>query len=443
MKQNSWIKQLLRYKWTYASIVLAVVLGIVMAFRYKAALSLPNFYAEDGTVFLHNVIDRGVIAATLTAFNGYLVVGQYLIVDAAYITYQLLGLHFSALPLLIALASCLFLGLTASLPFILFRKELGWVVALITSVLLAFMPLYGSDYAVIGTIGNLKFAFLFWAVLFVIYRNIHHTNLRKTIFSDVILLLCVLTNGPAIALLPVVLWPYYSALRDSKKMRKLIRKYDFLSALVLFVVSFVYLVVVYLKGIPKIPHYLDGPYLWKATANIIYRVTEYGWLYPVSKGMSALSVAVTLAIILMIVFVLNRRRRGIFLFGLYAITVATLAFVVTRPGIGEYMLIYEKFPDQFFYAQAMIFVFITMWVIAPYVKTKRQRLLACGVAVLYLTVSIPYGSSYGANAALYSQRPDIYKALNQVCRGHASDVVVPIYPDGKWDLTVSRSVACK
>lgn len=434
-------------KWTYASILLIVLLSVIVALRYKAALSVPNFYAEDGTVFLQNILDKGMLGATLTAFNGYLVVGQYLVLDIAYGVYSLFGLHFSSLPLLIAAASCLFLGLTASLPFILFRKEMGWAVALITSVLLAFTPLYGSDYAVIGTIGNLKFAFLFWAVLFVIYRNINYRNSKKTILSDVILLICVLTNGPVVAVLPYILWPYRRDLKAMVASRSItkgfLKRYDVVSGLLLAAISLVYLAVVYFKGIPKIANYLDGPYVWRATDNLVYRVTEYGWFYPISKSMSAISVAVTLVIILALALWLNRQRRVVFLFGIYAIAIGTLAFVVTRPGIGNYLLLYEKFPDQFFYAQTMIFVFITMWIIAPYVRTKRQQILAFGIVVLYLAVSAPFASSYGMNRLLYSQRPDIYQAISQSCQQKAGKVTIKIYPTPLWNLTVERSVACE
>lgn len=440
-----------------AAIGLVIIASLIFAFRYQAALSMPNFYAEDGTVFLINIIDHNIIGATLSAFNGYLVVGQYLVMDVAYATYTILDLPFTKLPLLIAISSCLFLGLTASLPFILFRRELGWVVAIVMSILLAFTPMPGSDYAVIGTIGNLKFAFLFWATLLIIYRNIHYKDTIKTVVVDCLLLLCVLTNGPAVVLLPFILWPYRKDIASFVKNKRLelafFKRADVLSAFVLALISAIYLAVVYLKGIPVLQDYLNGPYNVAATDNIVYRVTMYSWLYPLSqfhefimslpRSVIGLVVVGLLVVMLGWVYFINKRGRLVFSFGLFAIAISTIAFVVTRPGIGDYMLEYVKFPDQFFYTQSLIFVFITMWVIAPYIKSRGRQIGLIIAAVIFICISAPSGSSWGENAAVYRQRGNIYDNTYNACRSNQDEVTIPVYPTEIWNVTVDRNQACK
>jgi hypothetical protein len=434
------------------TVILAVsivaLMSLVFALRYKAAFIIPNFYAEDGSIFVHNILDSNILIASLTPFNGYLVSGQYLVAGLAFIPYYVLDLPFTTLPILIACASCLFLGLSAALPFILFRNELGWIAALVTSFLIAFVPLPGSDFAIIGTIGNLKFVFLFWAVLFIIYRNLHHTQKSKVFVSDAMLLLCIVTNGPVAALLPFILWPYKQDIWLMIKNRSidivLLRRPDIVSALLLCGVSFIYVVVVYLNGIPEIANYLQSAYIWGATDNIIHRVTAYVWLYPFATEMTGVGAMVILSIILACVFVINDKGRKVFLFGLFAIAVATLAFVLTRTGVSEHMLDYDKTPDQFFYAQSMVFIFISMWVISRYMTTRKRDLYLVGVVAVFIISAAPYGSSFGKNGVLYESRGDIYRNTSQACLDKSVEKInIPIYPSETWIFEVDRSIACK
>lgn len=453
LKKTPWITVLLMTG-------LVLLTGLIFALRYNVAFTEPNFYAEDATIFLKNIFEHGPWQSTFTAFNGYLVVGQYLVIDGAYIIYLLFNLPFASLPFLISLMSCIFLGITVSLPFILFRKELGYVVAITTSVVLAFTPVPGSDYAIIGTIGNLKFAFLFWAVLLVIYRNLHTKNTKRVVAIDLLLLLAVLTYGPTIALLPFILWPYRTKIWSFVKSPYLIRydldffkRIDVLSMFALAVISGVYVTIVYLKGVPIIDNYLPGPFNIAATDNIIYRVTLYSWLFPISQisgfvmslasGVLATIFTVLLALFFGWVYFVNKRGRLIFSFGLFAIFSSTLAFVATRPGVGGYMLQYLKFPDQFFYAQSLVFVFMTMWIVAPYVRTRKKEIIFVVIASIYLLISAQFGSSWGSNLMNYQQRGNIYDNTSKICRSDSDNFVsIPVYPTEGWDLTLERKIAC-
>ncbi len=103
---------------------------LIFALRYRPAFDMPNFYAEDGRVFVNNILHKNIIGSLFTGFNGYLIVGEYLVLDVAVAIYRLFDMHFYQLAYVIPAASCLFMGLTVSLPYILFRKELGKPLAL-------------------------------------------------------------------------------------------------------------------------------------------------------------------------------------------------------------------------------------------------------------------------------------------------------------------------
>jgi hypothetical protein len=152
---------------------------------------------------------------------------------------------------------------------------------------------------------------------------------------------------------------------------------------------------------------------------------------------------ITLAVTLLGVLILNKNGRKVFAFGLFAITVATFAFVFTRTGIGEHMLNYEKTPDQFFYAQTMVFIFISMWVVSSYVKTKRRTIIAAAAVGLFIVSTAPYGSSFGENSLLYKGRGDIYLNTSIACQAsHDGMAQVAIYPSDPWTLKMDKSVIC-
>lgn len=433
-----------------AVVLLVGVTTTVILLRYPPALSIPNFYAEDGTVFLQNIFEKNLFGAITTPFNGYFVAGQYLVAGSAVAVYEVLGLPFYLLPSLVALASGAFLGLTVSLPFLLFRMELGWRLSLAVVAVSAFFPLTSSDYAVVGTIGNLKFAFMYWAFLFVIYRNMHYRDKAKTILSDGVLLLCVLTNITTVALLPFLLWPYRRRIIALiKKPRSLtgVRGYmraDTVGLAVLLPGSVLYAITMYLRGIPVLPGYLDAPYVWAATVKILYRVTFYPFLFPLSKHLNDVIVIIILLAMLWAVLYLNKKSRLTFLFALFAIFVATISFVVTRPGVGEFMLKYGASPDQFFYAQGLIFVFACAWVLKNYTINQHHGVYLAVVVVAVLAATAPFASSYGRNKVLYDSRGSAYTNITSQCNydRSAKAVVIPIYPAAGWNWKVDRKVAC-
>jgi hypothetical protein len=202
---------------------LAIILlaASIFALRFPSVFHGTNFYAEDATEFVNRIYQEGYLSALGQPFNGYLVLVQYALAAVAVGIQQIFGLPLYVLPNIIAVLSCLMLGAIVALPFVLFRRELGVSLSLLVVLFGAFVPLHSSDYAVIGTIGNLKFAFLYAAFLLVLFR-IHHPRERtKTYITDVLLLLCIFTNPATVLVMPFVLWPYRKELKTYIKDRKL------------------------------------------------------------------------------------------------------------------------------------------------------------------------------------------------------------------------------
>jgi len=313
----------------------------------------------------------------------------------------------------------------------------------------AFVPLPTADYAVIGTICNLKFVFMYWAVLFVIYRKLHANDAKRAVTADFVLLISVLTNISVLFILPFILWPYkkhFVQTLRTRSLKGLIRP-PIVSAVLLLLVAAVYAVVVYLKGIPKLPGYLDSPYHWVSTIKIAYRVTLYTWLYPLTSTMRDF---LTLSLLgLFGYFALRKREnRYVILLCFWAIAVATVSFVANRPGVSDSFITYQTIstnPDNFFYSQNLVFLFATIWLIkVPKGKLSiRQITIALSLVVLFLLWSAPFGSSFGRNKSYYQHIGTAQQNIESLCALKTDKINIPLYPNGDWYWLVSAKEACK
>lgn len=428
---------------------LIAIASVIFALRYKAAFSHPNFYAEDGSILIQNIFDKGFIEATLTGFNGYLIAGQYLIADAAVFIYKIFGLELYLLPTVVAILSCIFLGLTVSLPYILFKKQLGTILALTAVAIGAFVPVPTFDYAIIGTIGNLKFLFLYWAFLFILYRNLHSKNVKKVIISDIMIFLSIITYAPAVFLLPFALLPYKEDIKKifhrKLKIKALFTTYT-VSLLFISALSALYLLIVFLKGIPEIPGYLDTPYTWSSTIEIIYRVTFYIFTYPMSLGMTKLGVLIILGIYLWWAIFKVKGDKLPLVLGSWAIFIATVSFVANRPGISIYFQGFGGTPDQFFYAQTLVFGFMTIWLIAQSRAIKRNAVYTIPITVIFLLCTIHFGSTWGASSNGYAGLGTSYQNITHACKEAKKNdkkVTIQMYPTKHWVWSVDKKEACK
>lgn len=456
-RPSSIFSRLVDWSWQHHLIMsFVVILGatVIFGLRNQLAFSLPNFYAEDATVLFQNIYSHNPLQVLLTAFNGYLIVGQYLLAYVAVAVNFLLGNDLANLPIVTAIVSCAFLGLAASLPFLLFRRNLGTPLSLVLVLLLAFIPLKSYDYAIIGTISNLKFVFLYIAFMLVVYRAVAaNRSLRRTVIIDVLLLICTLTNATVAFLLPFTVLPYLPQWWRAIRSRQLFSKFTYssISALVLSTLGLLYAAAAVLKGIPKIPGYLDGPFNPQAALPIFDRSTYYGLAYPFTISWNDWFVGGLLLItVLMALYLIWRRgeRAYVIAAASWAIFLGTGLFIFNRPGIGDYYLSYghKGGPDQFFFAQNMIFIFALGWLARDFVRRFSVRawsIVAIGTA-LYLLVAIPFGTSYGGSAVVFKEMKTIDFNITKACNQYKNqeDVIIQIYPTTYWQWKVDKDIAC-
>lgn len=420
--------------------------------RYPLNFDIPNFYAEDGSVFVENILDKGWLAALLTPFNSYFVVLQYGTVYAGMVINQLVGSGFDTLPKAIAIASYLSLALVCTLPWILFWKRLGVIWTVLAILFLLFVPLGASDFTVIGTIGNLKFAFFFAAFLLALYRvdtELCPEHSKRIYVVDFLLLLCLFTNILVVALLPLVLYRYRNLLRSlisASLFRAIKQNPGLISVGLLGFISLVYIVTVTLLGIPEMKGYLDGPLHLKGLINALYRSSWYGVLYPFYTTMNFIAIIGLLLLTPAILMV--KKYRTVSFFGLWAIFISAAGFVMNRPGVTEFFLQYtaDGGPGQFFYGSTMIFIFLIFYLSADWfngLKWKAKVLTIFAIAV-YAAWAFPYAGDGLRSYARYSSRPTIYQAIEAACskQDGPNRIQLEIYPAPEWQMDIDKEIVC-
>lgn len=433
-------------------LILTVIGAVIFYLRFPYTYSYPNFYAEDGTILVKNVLTEGPLVGMFSLFNGYLVLGQYLVTEAAFLVNAVFGSGFHTLPKAIAIVSYTFWGAVTSLPFLLFRKQLGVPLAVITVAFLYIVPLGGYDYATIGTIGNLKFAFFFIATLLVLYRNQTDLVTKRWQFFviDAALLLCVFTNIIVVALLPFVFWRYREALIAAIKRKRIAFKgwkVEHYSAIGLLAIAFVYPIALYLRGLPSMEGYLDEPLQPEALLDILYRGSIYGITFPLNPFIN--DIIVLLMFVLIALAITFSKYKTTLLFLGYAILINVLGFALTRPGIthlfNEYTL--DGGPGLFFYAGTLLFVFGLAYAFKDWFKklTVLQKSAFASIALLFVLIAAP---ASGVRDASYNSilltRPNVYQEVDRVCRNatRGDSVEIGIYPAPNWTLTLPSDQIC-
>lgn len=443
---------------------IGVSLGVFIAaaflayIRYTTYIDAPNFYAEDGSVFAKNIMEKGFFEALLTPFNGYFISGLYLLEGFGFFINDLFfNESLLSLPAAFGIASYLFWGFLAVLPLLLFWnnfKNKLWPILL--SVSLAFLPLPTYNYAIIGTIGNYKFAFLFIAFLLVIKRLQMKKPGTSVYFIDAALILCAFTNASVYLLLPFALlsyWPGRSKILTTPFWKNLLRNKGFLSLLILY--AFAALQVLYIiskGGIEDMPGYLQEPYQWIKTVEIFLHRSI---LFPIDhlfiKDLSNVIVIIGTAILGFFLYKLVKREdRNVLFLGLFVILGSVLLFVTQRPGVSHHFNGYTSSgPDQFFYAQNMIFLFVVFYIFGKFLDERTRRFdIPCAFIFILLsciTLGAIVGNDINRSELMNRSTGSLGYAIQEQCRLHpeAAKVDVPLYPVGAQSLALSVKPYCE
>jgi putative flippase GtrA len=446
----------------YFSLVVAATLIIV--WRFPNNITASNFYAEDGSVFLQNIVDKGWLRAIITPFNGYAIFGLYALEGIAWMT-NLIAFNGSylTLPKVFAIISIAFLAAVICLPYLLFSGILGRKRMLLVIVFSVLIPLPIAPHIVIGTIGNTKWLFMYLAFLLIIYRVIRYKKLSRasTTIIDVSILLCAYTNSTVYTLIPILILPYIRDYWNNRKkvaiftyLKNQLKEYDFISFLILGILMIPQVVYVGINGIPDLPGYLDTPFKWDKTIEIfINRTYLFSLTHYFNNFMS--NIFVILLFCLLIYLGIKRLRgndRLIFFAGLYAVTMASLLFVINRPGVSAFFFGYKpggSGPDQFFFTQTLMMYIPLVILFTKFESNKYGKILAWSLYGIIITTGLLSNARFGAqwrNASVFENDAGIFtdRALAACASkpvGIARIIVYP-YSSGQFSLSLPTALVC-
>jgi len=419
-------------------IFVSLIASFIFYLRFPNNFIEPNFYAEDGSVYLHNIETSGFLHALFTTFNGYFVSGLYLLEGIGYVLNGIIfhG-NFLDLSKSFAVTSYAFLGFVCALPVLLFHRYLKPAALLLIVLFSIFVPLPGYDYAIMGTIGNLKFIFVYVAFLLLIYRHlITEIHWKKFIIIDIAILICAYTNVVVYLLMPFALLRYRDLLRfDKKKLVSLIKLRSFQNLIALGVLLLPQLIVVKLYGIPSIPGYLDTPYEFPATINLfMYRTYLFPFLPHLMNHLNDIIVVVMFVILNASLWIGMKGKRTVYIFGMISALLITLLFVMNRTGVSALFATYlSSGPDQFFYTQNLIVAFllsIAIVGIMSRIGDQRIRVTIYASALLFIAaLYIPTAGSYGKNDFMQRTVKNAYINAQTACaKQNSSTVKLQLYP---------------
>ena len=418
--------------------------------RFPNNYRQPNFYAEDGSIFAENIFSRGLLGALTTTFNGYYLWGIYLLEKAGMIINAVFGnSELVNLPRSLAVTSYLFLGFCASLPMLILRKYIRPLALALMTTALIWVPMLGSDYAVIGTIGNLKFAFVFIAFVLLVYRHFAPEQSSGILLADIGILICAYTNVTVYFMMPFAVLRYWPKLKARERIRLLKDDRSFRSLIILGIALLPQLYIIKRDGVPALPGYLDSPYRSSSSIEIFLgRSFLYGVLFPVYTSLTNLWSIILIGAAFVASLRYAKRYRQLILFGFFTVFITTFTFVIKRTGISEFYSGYKNGGfDQFFYAQNWIFIFVLSIVFVELVGKLRDlpgRLILYGTAFgLIFFALAPNAGSYGKNNFMEKGVGTIYAEAKADCASNQQNISLTVYPSKELQYAaVTRQEVC-
>lgn len=431
--------------------ILTVLLALVAYGRNPIYLHTPNFYAEDGPVFAQTILDKGFLEALITPFNGYFISGIYLLEGVAFTLNSIFwGGGILNQPAALAVTSYLFWGALSALPALLFWKSTSrksWLIVI--CVTLALLPLPSFGYAVLGTVGNYKFAFLFLAFLLLLKRHFLPAGSRAFYAIDAVLAVCAFTNATTYLLLPFAALRYWPGAKGFKKtfFVSLLRNKSFISLVALAAVAAMQLVFVFLHGgVDTLKGYLDQPFEFTKTIEIfVQRTFLFPFTHAIDGYLNDIIVALIFAGGVGLLFKIARPQDRIILyFGLYAAFVGTALFVSQRTGVSQFFNDYTTSgTDHFFYAQNWIFLFTALFIVMQAAARARIRWQWTATGILFLTpLAMLATNDFGQNTTAERSLGSLSRHAQLQCAATTQEkLALPVYPAGSGiTMPVPREV---
>lgn len=439
-----------------------VVWGIcsyIYYLRFPNNFLFPNFFAEDGQHFTANIMKHGVFGSFLQAFNGYYIFGIYLLTNIGFLLNDIFfGGNFTDLPASLALTSYVFLGLCCALPILLLRDYLRLPYRLAIALLLVLLPMPSFDYGIIGTIGNLKFAFAYIAFLLILYRIRLPRTSKRIIAVDLGILFCAYTTAGVYCFLPLLL------LNDGTRPSQLFKRANWSrifqrnnialwSGLGLGILAAVQVLYVGFHGTPDLTGYLDEPYQFAKTIEIfIGRSYMYPFLSVVWRHLNDIIITLFFIGALALAWKFgSKRNRPLYLIGAYAIFAVTAVFIVNRTGTSVHFNHYQTSAfDNFFYAQNFIAIVLGVALLSDIVKRltpKQLRSLAFilpSFAILILVAAmLRTSTTHAPNDFMQYQIGTIQQQTQPLCKdGEKNTITFSVYPFTFLTMEEPRDLVC-
>jgi len=425
-------------------VALGVAGSVIFFLRFPDAVNYPNFYAEDG-IYVQNIIDKGIFGAMFESFNGYYIVGIYILHGLAFLLNTGTG-SFIGLPWAIGIISYLFLGFTAALPMLLLRNTLNRYVIVWLVLATTLVPLPTMDYAVIGNMANVKFVFVYIATLLAIYRYNLPSNSRKNVLTDVLLTICILTNVISVTALAL---PLYRHGREIIRTRNwaAAKNLSYIGMTVMLSVTLLVLTIARDESV-SIGNLYDYPYVFRNTIEIFLgRSVLFGFLYPVYTHLTnAITIILTTLLFIGCFLAAARRHKSIVLFTSFMIMITTMILMFSRPGISTLFDDYKSGGyDQYFFAQNIMAFLLFALFLASVARYKRLLVAAGSVALgglLILAVAAPH--TVGRSHFMAITRESFESNAKVVCDNNElkDPLIVTTYPKEPYVIRMNRADIC-
>jgi len=448
----------LKKKQLLGSLFFALFLFLAGSFfffcRYPSAFLYPNFFCEDGLIFLENIYKNGFVKSLFTPFNGMCVLGIYLLEGLGLMINQLMGGSFVNIPRSFAIVLFFWHSFLAMAPYLFLSKKYGKFSMFLCAIFLWFTPCFGVELIVFSSIGDTKFTFLFLATILILYFNDRSIcdNFLKRLLCVIGLLICFFTTFSSCVLIPLLFLPCLNKLKKKKNwfnFKDVFFKKDLIPNYFLLAVAIIYLFsMFFIADILEMQKVLDSPVEWKNFPYLLFASSLYG-IFPLVGflfqgnliSISIVGIIIFFMFLCFIIFLIQMLMKRLYVDEIIVISYAMLAnvfvFVAGRPGVVRIFPNLMKCSGMnFFLSGPMLMIFLLFIFLSRYLKnvlgTSKKGLLLF-ISITYLLMMLPFSQStrpFSRKNVNIKLAPTLKKQVEEMKKNDVRDkyVVLRILP---------------
>ena len=317
--------------------------------------------------------------------------------------------------------------------FFVLRKLVNSRFAFLGGLLIVLIPVNGWNYAILGTLGNLKFAFIYLGFLSVVNKL---ADQKWSLTSFLIFFISVLTNPLVLIFLPLTLL----ATLNLKLSRN---RFDYF-----LIAPFLVLMITIFRSVKQSSMPLEYSQGEFTSSQIIEIIVSRTLAFPLSSNsylsLGNLNIIIVLILVVIILFYKS------YLSLIMLLLCSTISFVVVsaRHNLIPFFSGYkDSGPAQFFYAQNMIVVFIIILLLGKKLSSldKKTSIIVVLIVTLFLT-SNSRGIGFGftsENSKWHTTFGNIRDNLSKACKiSRNSEIEITIMPGNPWTLLLAKETYC-